>query len=293
MDGNIVRGAKQYDSLGRVLKVSRPYFVSGGTPQWTTYSYDTLGRVTLATMPDASTVQKAYHGPTTSETNALSQTRTVTNSQDDVVSVTDALGRTMLYAYDSFGKLIQTTDALTNIVTASYDVRGRKTASSDPDLGTWTYTYNVLGELTSQTDAKSQTVSLTYDKLSRPLQRVEPDMTSVWVYDTVANGIGKLASASVTAGPAAGYQRSFGYDGLGRPVQATTTIDGMLYTFAASYDANGRSGLVFVCKRSLLNAVRIFRAFFGPGGEGRTKTAHCDVAVAEAIKHGEHCVFRK
>ena len=31
-------------------------------------------------------------------------------------------------------------------------------------------------------------------------------MTSVWVYDTAANGIGKLASASITAGPMAGYQ---------------------------------------------------------------------------------------
>src|SRR5215813_8781105 len=87
-DGSTIRVAKQYDSQGRVLKVSRPYFVSGGTPQWTTYSYDTLGRVTLATMPDSSTVQNAYHGLTTSETNAKNQTRTVTkNSAGDVVSV--------------------------------------------------------------------------------------------------------------------------------------------------------------------------------------------------------------
>jgi RHS repeat-associated protein len=240
-DGSVVRGSKQYDSLGRVLKVSRPYFVSGGTPQWTTYSYDTLGRATTVTMPDASTVQNAYHGLTTSETNALNQTRTVTkSSQGDVVSVTDALGQTMLYAYDPFGKLIQTTDAVTNIVTASYDTRGRKIASSDPDLGAWSYTYNVLGELKSQTDAKGQTSTVNYDLLSRPLQRVELDMTSVWVYDTAANGIGKLASASITAGPTAGYQRNIGYDALGRPTQVATTIDGTAYTMAAAYDGNGR-----------------------------------------------------
>lgn len=241
-DGSIVRGAKQYDSQGRVLKVSRPYFVNGGTPQWTTYTtYDALGRATLVTMPDNSTVQNAYHGLTTTETNALSQTRTVTkNSQGDVVSVTDALGNTMLYAYDAFGKLIQTTDAQSNIVTATYDTRGRKIASSDPNLGAWTYTYNVLGELVSQTDAKSQTSTISYDKLGRPLQRVEPDMTSVWVYDTAANGIGKLASASITAGPAAGYQRTMTYEALGRPSQVATTIDGVTYTMGAGYDANGR-----------------------------------------------------
>jgi RHS repeat-associated protein len=241
-DGSIVRGAKQYDSQGRVLKVSRPYFVNGGTPQWTTYTtYDTLGRATLVTMPDNSTVQNAYHGLTTTETNAKNQTRTVTkNSAGDVVSVTDAAGNTMLYAYDAFGKLIQTTDAQTNIVTATYDTRGRKIASSDPNLGSWTYTYNVLGELTSQTDAKLQTATISYDKLGRPLQRVEPDMTSVWVYDTAANGIGKVASASITAGPTAGYQRTMTYDALGRPSQAATTIDGTTYTMGAGYDANGR-----------------------------------------------------
>ena len=73
LSGSTVRAAKQYDSLGRVLKVSRPYFVAGGTPQWTTYSYDTLGRVTAASLPDGSIVHNAYHGLTTSETNALGQ----------------------------------------------------------------------------------------------------------------------------------------------------------------------------------------------------------------------------
>src|SRR6516162_8936324 len=44
-DGSTIRVAKQYDSFGRVLKQSRPYFAASGTPQWTTYTYDTLGRV--------------------------------------------------------------------------------------------------------------------------------------------------------------------------------------------------------------------------------------------------------
>ena len=240
-DGGIVRALQQYDSQGRLLKLSRPYFVNGGAPQWTTYTYDTLGRVTSALLPDGSSVQNAYHGLTTSETNALGQSRTVTkNSMGDIVSVTDALGHTMLYAYDPFGKLIQTKDAVGNIVSAAYDVRGRKIASSDPDLGAWSYTYNVLGELTSQTDARGQVTTQSYDLLGRRVQRVEPDMTCIWVYDAAANGIGKLASASITAGPGAGYQRDFAYDSLGRPVAVATMIDGTAYTMAAAYDANSR-----------------------------------------------------
>src|SRR5262249_60681727 len=82
--------------------------------------------------------------------------------------------------------------------------------------------------------------TLSYDLLGRTVQRVEPDMTSAWLYDTALHGIGKLTSASITAGPDAGYQRSYAYDALGRPVQAATTISGTTYTFAAAYDANSR-----------------------------------------------------
>ncbi|MGQ7357485.1 RHS repeat domain-containing protein, partial [Streptococcus suis] len=91
-------------------------------------------------------------------------------------------------------------DAVGNVVSATYDLRGRKITSVDPDLGSWTYTYNTLGQLVSQTDAKLQVTSITYDKLDRVVQRVEADMTSVWTYDTAANGIGKLASSAITAG---------------------------------------------------------------------------------------------
>jgi len=244
-DGSGIAVQKLYDSFGRVQKQSRPYFASGGTPQWTTYTYDALGRVVTTTFPDSSTVQNAYHGLTTTDTNAKNQTRTVTkDSQGQVVSVTDAAGKITSYAYDPFGKLIKTTDAVGNVVTATYDVRGRKTASSDPDLGAWTYAYDTANELVSQTDAKNQTSTFSYDKLGRMTQRVEPDMTSVWTYDTAAHGIGKVATAGITAGPSAGYQRSFGYDTLGRAIQATVTVSSTNYTFAATYDGNSRLGSV-------------------------------------------------
>ncbi|MGJ4945582.1 RHS repeat-associated core domain-containing protein [Bradyrhizobium sp. HKCCYLS1011] len=239
-DGSTIRATTSYDGLGRVSQTSRPYFVNGGTPQYTTLTYDALGRAMTKTKPDGSVSQVAYHGLTVAKTNALGQTQTVTrNSQGNVVSVTDALGHTMTYAYDGVGNLLRTTDPVGNVVTAAYDVRGNKVASSDPDLGSWSYGYNTLGLLVSQTDAKGQTVSLAYDKLDRLVQTVEPDMTSVWAYDTAVHGVGKLASTSITAGPGNGFSRATSYDALGRPMQVATTIDGATYVVGATYDANG------------------------------------------------------
>jgi RHS repeat-associated protein len=239
-DGRTIRATTTYDALGRVSQTSQPYFLSGGTPQVTTLTYDALGRAITQTRPDGTGSQVAYHGQTVAKSNALGHTRSITkNSQGNVVSVTDALGKTMTYAYDPFGNLAKTTDAVLNEVTASYDLRGGKIASSDPDLGSWSYTYNTLGLLVSQTNAKGQTTTLTYDKLDRLVQKIEPDMTGVWVYDTT-HGIGKLASSSVTAGPSNGFARSISYDAQGRPWQVATTIDGVTYTMGATYDADGR-----------------------------------------------------
>ncbi|MBR1201849.1 MULTISPECIES: RHS repeat domain-containing protein [unclassified Bradyrhizobium] len=240
-DGSTVRAVKQYDALSRVSLTSRPYAASGGTPQYTTYTYDALGRVVTQTEPDGSVTTSAYHGLTVTATNALSQTRTVIkNSQSQVVSVTDALGKTMTYAYDAVGNMVQTTDPDSNVVKAGYDLRGRKISSLDPDLGYWTYTYNTLGQAVSQTDAKGQVTTISYDKLNRMVQRVEPDMTSVWTYDTAAHGIGKLASSAIIAGTGNGFARSISYDALGRPAQVSTTIDDASYVMAAAYDANSR-----------------------------------------------------
>jgi RHS repeat-associated protein len=244
-DASTIRAAIQYDAFARVQKKSRPYFASGGTAQWTTYTYDALSRVTTETFPDNSMRQHAFHGLVTTDTNGRNQARTTTkNSQGQVISAADAASNTTTYKYDPFGNLISTTDPQGNVVTATYDVSGRKTASNDPDLGAWSYGHNTLGQLVSQTDAKGQVTTITYDLLGRQLQRVEPDMTSQWVYDTAAHGIGKVATASITAGVDTGYQRVYSYDNLSRPQQLATTVDGTVYTMAASYDANGRLSTV-------------------------------------------------
>jgi RHS repeat-associated protein len=231
-DGKIIRVDTQYDANGRVAQASRPYFIVGGTPKWTVFTYDNLGRVTKVIMPDGSETTSTYNGLTTSVTNDKGQTTTtIKNAQGLTEKVTDTFNKPIVYAYDASGNLTTITEAA-KITSHTYDVRGRKIQSSDPDMGTWTYGYNVLGELITQTDAKNQTTTLAYDQLGRLTQRVEPEVTSSWTYDTAAVGIGKLAQASTSFG----YLREHFYDSKGRPRRTRLTISGQVSNYLIEYD---------------------------------------------------------
>ncbi|HWA90304.1 MAG TPA: FG-GAP-like repeat-containing protein [Rhizomicrobium sp.] len=241
-----IRTATHYDDAGRIAATSRPYFVTGGMPQWTVNDYgpapDPYGRPAAVTAPDGSVTRFAYtglgnQGGKVSVTNALSQTTaTARNAQGLVASVTNALGKTTTYVYDAYGDVLTVTDPVGNRIVNTYDLRGNKLSSSDPDMGLWRYSYDVLGELLSQTDAKGQATSLSYDLLGRVLGRVEPDLTSSWSYDP-ANGIGALGQA---VGSAAGYGRTLSYDVHGRPVLVSIVVNGASYPYRLTYNADGR-----------------------------------------------------
>ena len=197
-DGSTIRVATAYDANLRVYQTSRPYFTAGGAPAWTTYTTDALGRVTQAAFPDASHATAAFHGLSSSATDALSHTvTTAMNAQGLVATVTDALSHVTTYAYDAFGDLSSVTDPAGNVIANSFDLRGRKTASTDPDMGSWSYGYDALSELTAQTDARSQATSLSYDPLGRPLTRSESGLYGAWSYGTssASHDVGQLTEA--------------------------------------------------------------------------------------------------
>lgn len=234
-DGSVIIKDTEYDSLGRVARISLPYY-NGQTPLWSSSTYDAIGRMVAATQPDNSQSTSYYNGLTTSATNALSQTQTkIQNSQGQLVQVIDAQNNSITYQYDPFGNLTKTTDPLGNNTTLVYDQRGRKVQMIDPGMGTWNYDYNVLGQLIKQTDAKNQVTTIAYDLLGRMTSRAEPDLVSNWTFDNCTKGIGKPCTATTDNG----YSRSHSYDSLGRPVSTATTID-TGYSNAATFDANGR-----------------------------------------------------
>lgn len=231
----------QYDGLGRVAQASRPYF-AGEAIYWSRSEYDDLGRVVRVYEPDEpdnAALIVDYNGLSITRTNRKGQiTAEVSNSQGQKISVTDALGSVTTYGHDPFGNLqfVQNNGALEAM--NGYDIRGHKTVGYTPDMRTWTYVHNALGELVQQTDAKSQVTTMVYDKLGRMTQRVEPGLTSNWIYDTAAYGKGKLYQAKTNAG----YIRTHYYDNKGRPQLTLSNLGAgnpLLFSSVA-YDAAGR-----------------------------------------------------
>lgn len=246
-NGEMIFVDTQYNARSEIEQVSEPYFATD-TPQWSTFTYDALGRPSQQTAPNQIVTQTVYNGFTTtviSDVNGLHQSVTQTKDvSGNLVTSTDNANNAVRHLYDGFNNLIQICVTLQassqcdadTLISLEYDVRGNKTALHDPDTGTTTYVHNALGELVQQGDAKQQTTNLTYDKLGRLLTRQTPEGTSTWTYDTATHGIGKLAQIE----GADGYQAQHHYDVFGRLVQTATRIDGTTFFTHTHYDPYGR-----------------------------------------------------
>lgn len=141
----------------------------------------------------------------------------------------------------------------------AYDTLGRKIAQNDPDAGYTEFEYNALGELIIQTNADLQKVENEYDARGRVWRRTVRAATGAiesqtsFTFDTANNGLGRLASETITgtyegwqgqSGVAHAFSRTHTYDDLGRPKTTTTVIDGVSYPGEVIYDALGRAARV-------------------------------------------------
>jgi RHS repeat-associated protein len=273
-----IRTTTEYDSNGRISRVSRPYFTgsSSGCPadtvKWVTNTtIDDLGRATLVTNPNGGTVSTSYTGLTIAVTanvdgnSANNQTTTtVKNTLGLVKQVTDPNSKVTAHNYDAYGDLIKITDSLgtPNISRYSYDIRGRKLFACEPDKiaavsttcdssttasNKWSFTYDAFGELLSQVDAKGQTTTITYDALGRAVTRTESGLYSTWTYGTSSTNhdIGKLTQAQSCTdsthctGTDLKAQRVLTYDSYDRPSTVALTVSGTSQgTYTTTYDSD-------------------------------------------------------
>jgi YD repeat-containing protein len=181
-------------------------------------------------------IATAYNGLHTTVTSVPEQRQktTQTNAIGQVIHRGEEEGSYVEYTYTADGNLKTTTVAgdSSTTITLSYDEFGRKIGMDDPDMGVWSYAYNAFGQLASQVDAKSQITTMSYDILGRMVSRTDDfqgttEATSTWTYGDANDpqnpapqgSIGKLLSESDGH-----ITKTYFYDNLGRPEEATTDI---------------------------------------------------------------------
>jgi YD repeat-containing protein len=136
-----------YDGMGRPFTTSNPHRSSPlQTDGTTTYIYDALGRPTLLTHPDASTVQWLYNGniATSIDEGGHSWQRT-SDALGRLTNVVEPTGASTGYAYDAQDNLRTVNQLGLSGETARarsfvYDSLSRLTSSTNPETGTISYT---------------------------------------------------------------------------------------------------------------------------------------------------------
>jgi RHS repeat-associated protein len=189
------------DAAGRIREVRAP----GVLPVF--YTYDELGR-------------------TKSVTQGTRTTSFVWNDRDELVSLTDAMQRTVTFDYDAAGRVKRQTLPGDRAMHYSYDANGNVVSLTPParpahrfgfssvDLATsyqppalagaseeTSYAYNRDRDLMDLTRAPGDTTKLTYDEGGRLATVGSSTRTVTLGYD----GAGRLASLSGDTGPAVTY----------------------------------------------------------------------------------------
>lgn len=297
LHGEWVAADTEYDSFGRVVRSSKPYFVYGALvstdTHWTETDYDVLGRTTRVEVPlgdidndgvdDGAAVNTTeYNGFETIVTDA--KNRRKLQEQDALgrkVRVVEDIGGpnavAVEYEYDSQGNL--TTTIVDNnpatAVSIEYNKRGHKTAMTDPDMGYWEYRHNGYGDLIMQTDAKGQVSLIQYDALGRITARADnataedpyadlsaEPLLSEWAYDTATGrGIGKLHTES---GPY-GTRKTYVYyddNGLGGSPEDRGLLTETVYELGP--DANSLE--TFRVRRQYDDVGRVTRTIYPQAG---------------------------
>ena len=239
-DGKWVAVDTTWDTDGRKLSVSRPYFVASATASaQVEFTYDVLNRLLTKSEPASSGTSAvfsySYDGYTTQYTDARGFKHSESaNVLGHILSKNEPLGATQIYSYYPDGRLKQSTDSSGNTTAIQYDSLGNRTYLDDPDLGKWNYTYNALGELTSQTDANGIKTKYQYDVLGRKISETTPENESTWSYDE-NNADGMLTSMEGN-----GSQTEYDYDSQGLLDEVAVTVDGETFKTDYAYDSYER-----------------------------------------------------
>ncbi|MGB4100551.1 MAG: RHS repeat-associated core domain-containing protein [Alphaproteobacteria bacterium] len=244
-----------YNTRGQVTYVTNP---NNETRFW---EYDTLGRLTRATLPVAVAFASVTYGAT--NTTAPTAESYTYDAFDRVRTKTDAGGYVLTYDYDALDRvtkitypdatfdaydykfqsgpkvgtpsldLRKVTDRLGRVTTYNYDAARRLISVTEPTIGTTTrttsYAYYPNGALQSQTDAKGNVTRYAIDLQGRTISKTYAHGTAAAKTETTAYET--TTSRVKTQTDALGQVKSFTYG-------ADHRVTGVSYTNAVNPTPN-------------------------------------------------------
>jgi RHS repeat-associated protein len=223
-DGYLVAQTEAYGtSLARTTTITRSTgtnFITSvgedGLERETTYSYDSQGNLTSITSLAGTA-------------DAVSTSMTYEPAYNQIATVTDPLGHTAAFNYDTSGRLTTITDPLGHETTFTYNGAGQPLTVTNALSRTTTFDYH-LGDLVSITNALSQTSTRFFDGGGRLLRFTSPFGQTTLMEHNALNQVTKITDPL-------GGQATFTYDGNGNLL---TLTDARSKTTTWTYDAMDR-----------------------------------------------------
>ncbi len=197
----------------------------------TTSSYDANNNLTSATDTLNHITSYSYdiNGLLVSETLPRLGQTTYTYENGMLKTITDPVGVTLSYGYDSAGRVASITNANNKTSTISYDIRDNIIQTRDPLNNTANFTYDSNGNLLTKTDARGNTTTYAYDA-NLKLTSVTDALSNITRYEYDPEGnLTKTTDARGNAVTAA-------YDDKGRQISITNLLGN---TSKVEYDAVG------------------------------------------------------
>jgi len=151
------------------------------------------------------------------------------DSRGNVVREVDALGNEMVRTFDGEDNLLSETDALGNTTSYSYSLFNDLVSVTDPLGNVTAYSYDGTGRVLTVTDPQGKVTTNTYDGKGNVVSTTEPTgATTSFTYDGQGNVLSETDAASHTT--------SFAYDGRGN---LTSQVDALGTATSYTYDGAG------------------------------------------------------
>ena len=237
---SILNQKAEYGNDGKIYKQTAP------DGQMTEYSYDAQGNISEV------------------KQNGVVVIKYERDEQGQVLSQTDAIGRTTKFEHDARGHLLAERKPNGSTTKYEYDARGYRTAQTDGDGNRITFDYDPAGHLVEQKNPLGQKLTWTYNGTGRLTNRSNNVQNISYSYDDN----GRLASidydASAEAAEVASKKSSnqkvlYEYDAKGRFKKISTPTNSVEYF----YDNAGH----IAAKQFLRGTVdRVIRYTYDAGG---------------------------